>query len=342
MLDRLLAAAALSTTIPIPTSIFVSEGRRIMWTSLKAVLAAGAALACLVGPAMAKEPAGAPAAAAVDAAAPAAPFAPALWVVRDADSTLYLYGTIHLRRPGSPWADDRVRAALASADEVWTELQIDPAADAALGPVVMRLGMAAPGQPLSSLLTPEQNERLGRTLVGLGLPANTFEPFRPWFAGINLSLLSLVRAGYDPNAGIDRQIAEAAGANGATMRWFETGEEQLGFLAGLSEPLQVQLLVDGIDTQEEGVALLDRMSAAWDAGDVALMEIDLIEEMHAEYPELYDVLIAQRNARWADTLDTEMQGAGVDFVAVGAGHLLGPDSVQALLTARGFTVERVY
>jgi uncharacterized protein YbaP (TraB family) len=262
--------------------------------------------------------------------------------VRDADSTVYLFGTIHIRRPGEAWADDRVRAALASADKVWTEIQIDDAAQAALSPIVMRLGMAEAGRPLSSYLTAEQNVQLGEALVGMNLPANGFEPFRPWFAAINLSVLSLVQAGYDPNAGIDRQVVTAASANGAQLRWFETGEEQLGFLAGLSEPLQVQLLVDSVGELDEGLAMFERMVAAWNAGDLENMEGELVTEMRTEYPELYDVLLTQRNARWTDVLDAELQGAGVDFVAVGTAHLIGPDSVQAMLTARGYTVERVY
>jgi uncharacterized protein YbaP (TraB family) len=311
-----------------------------MWTSLKLTLACGAALACLNAPALAKETIAPNTPIAVAPAEEA--FAPALWVVRDADSTLYLFGTIHLRRPGEEWADDRVRAALASADEVWTEIQINAAAEAALGPVVMRLGMAEPGRPLSSYLSADENVRLGEALTGLGLPANAFEPFRPWFAGINLSVLSLVQAGYDPNAGIDRQVVAAAAENGARLRWFETGEEQIGFLAGLSEPLQIALLVDGVNELEEGVSLLDRMDAAWNRGDIAALETDLIDDMKSAYPELYAVLLTQRNARWVETLDAELQGAGVDFVAVGTAHLIGPDSVQAMLEARGYTAERLY
>ncbi len=313
-----------------------------MWTQVKSVLAAGAALAGLAGPALAQtaETAAPPVAQAQMQAQ--APFAPALWVVRDADSTLYLYGTIHLRRPGAPWADDRVRAAMASADEVWTEIQISAEAEAALGPVMIRLAMAEPSRPLSSFLTAEQNSRLRQTLAGFGLPEASFEPFRPWFAGITLSVLSLQQAGYDPTAGVDRQVAAAAAEQGARLRWFETAEEQLGFLSGLSEPLQVQLLVDGMDDLDAGVALLDRLDTAWNDGDTATLDAELATEMRTLYPELYDVLLTQRNTRWAETLANELGGAGVDFVAVGAAHLVGPDSVQALLTARGFTVKRVY
>lgn len=311
-----------------------------MLRSLKHVLAGGIALMCLGAPAFAQT-AEVSQPVVEAAAAPAAPFAPALWVIRDADSTLYLYGTIHLRRPGEPWADDRVRAALAQADEVWTELEIDPAKDAAMGPLVQRLGVNADGRLLSSYLTPAQNERLGAALTEIGLPPTAFDGLRPWLAGVTLSVLSMVQAGFDPNAGVDRSVNAAARAQGARMRWFETAEEQLTFFANLPEAVQVQFLVDGVDELAEGVATLNRMDAAWSAGDMVALEADLVDDMRADYPELYDVLLARRNAAWAEVLTQELAGSGVDFVAVGAGHLVGPDSVQALLAARGITAERI-
>lgn len=312
--------------------------------SLKTCLAAGAALMALAAPALAETTteAAAPAAAVATTAEATAPFAPALWVIRDADSTLYLYGTIHLRRPGEPWADDRVRAALASAQEVWTELEINAETEAAMQPLVMRLGMNTPDRPLSSFLTPAQNERLGAALVKLGLPPNGLEPLRPWLAGITIGVLSLVQAGYDPNAGVDRQVVAAAAANGSTPRWFETAEEQLNFFATLPEAVQVQFLVDGVDELDEGVAMLNRMDAAWNAGDMAALEADMVAEMRTAYPELYDVILTQRNVRWTETLTQELAGSGVDFVAVGAAHLVGPESVVAMLAARGIVAERVY
>jgi hypothetical protein len=168
------------------------------------------------------------------------------------------------------------------------------------------------------------------------------EPFKPWLAALTVSVLSLAQAGFDPTAGVDRQLAEKARADGASMRWFETAEEQLNFFASLPEALQVQFLVDTVAELDEGVALLNRMDASWNAGDMTALEADLIVGMRDQYPELYDVILTQRNIRWTETLSQELAGSGVDFVAVGAGHLVGSESVIAMLSARGFTAERVH
>jgi hypothetical protein len=260
--------------------------------------------------------------------------------VRDADSTIYLYGTIHLRKAGGEWGGPAAKAALAEAQDVWTEIEIDPAKDAELQGLVAQYGLD-PARKLSAVIDPAQKPALEAAAAALGAPLANFEPMRPWLAGITFSIVPLLQAGYDPASGVDRQIDAAAEAAGKRMRWFETGAEQLQFLSGLSEPVQLQLLYEALAEFQKGPDVLKRMEAAWEAGDNAALEALVVSELKAEYPEVYDVILTQRNARWADILAEELKGAGVDFVAVGAAHLLGPDSVQALLAKKGVKAEPI-
>ena len=100
---------------------------------------------------------------------------PLLYVVRDADSTMYLYGTVHVRPRGSDWGNDRVRAALNESSEIWTELMMNPETDAQTQSIAMRLGRAEPGHPLSSWLTPEENAALNAVTTRLGMPQGALE-----------------------------------------------------------------------------------------------------------------------------------------------------------------------
>jgi uncharacterized protein YbaP (TraB family) len=268
-------------------------------------------------------------------------FNPALFVARDADSTLYLYGTVHVRRPGEPWGGANAQAALAEADEVWTELEISPEADAEAQVLVMRLGMAPADDPLSGHLTPEENERLAGLAQRYNLPVSYFDRMRPWLAAITLTILPLTQSGYAADEGVDRAIDAAADAQGKQRRAFEGMEEQLNFLAGMSPELQHQMLVETIAEAEEGAAQLDTLSDAWRRGDLEALEHYVIDDTRREYPEMYETLFVQRNAAWMDTLMAELEGSGVDFVAVGAGHLLGEHGLVAQLRARGVRVERV-
>lgn len=266
---------------------------------------------------------------------------PALFVARDADSTLYLYGTIHLRKSGAPWGGPVVEAAIASADEIWTEIEISPESDARTQQLAMQAGLAPAGRPLSSWLSAEESERLRSAAEQLGLQAQALEPMQPWLAALTLSVVPMMRAGYDPNSGVDRAVDAFGDANGKTMRHFETAEEQIGFFANMSPELQRQMLIEAIDEAERGAAGLDELSAGWEAGDLRAIERLAVDEFKNQYPAVYEVMLANRNRAWAPVLVREMEGSGVDFVAVGAAHLVGDDGLVALLRARGMRVERV-
>ncbi len=267
--------------------------------------------------------------------------APALYVARDHDSTLYLYGTIHLRRAGEPWGAPHVEAALNEADTVWTETEISSEAEARAQGVALRLGMAPSDRPLSSWLTEEEQARLAALNERLGLPPAALEPMRPWLASLTLSIIPMLQAGYDPQAGVDRAIAAWTQTNGREARWFETAEEQIGFFAGLSDEAAREMLIYSINEAEGARELVDAMSSAWEVGDMETLEGLIINEMREDFPEAYEALFTRRNAAWVEVLMQEMQGSGVDFVAVGAGHLVGAESVIEMLRARGVSVERV-
>lgn len=275
-----------------------------------------------------------------DPATPPAP-GPALFVARDADSTLYLYGTIHLRRAGEPWGSAAVDQALASAEEIWTEMEISPETDARTQQLAMRFGMAPAERRLSTWLTPEEAQRLRQTATRLGVQPQALEPLQPWLAGLTLTLAPIIQAGYDPSAGVDRAIDAFGDANGRRMRSFETPEQQIGLFAQLSPQTQRQMLLEAIDEAEKGASALNEMSAAWARGDVEALEQQMNDEMRDDYPDVYAALITRRNEAWLATLLGELQGAGVDFVAVGAAHLVGPQGLVAQLRAHGVRVERV-
>ncbi len=272
--------------------------------------------------------------------APEGPPQPAVWAVRDTDSTMYFFGTIHLRKAGAAWGGPVAERTLGEAQEVWTEIEIDPAQEAALQGVVARYGIDTT-RTLSSQLEPTRAAQMRAAAVEIGVPPEALDIMKPWLASLTLTVVPMTKAGYDPNAGVDRTVDRIAEAAGKRMRWFETGEEQIRFLSGMSDPLQLAMLYEAIEDVGKGTEVLERMEQAWEVGDERVLADEMVAEMSGEYPELYDVLLKTRNTAWVDVLSREMAGSGVDFIAVGAAHLVGPDSVLAMMRARGFKVERV-
>ncbi len=310
-------------------------GRSILGTALGLGLAAAIAFQ----PAQAFAQA-APAAPAVAARAiPQAEGAgPALWVVRDADSTLYLFGTVHVLRPTTAWGSARVDAAFDSADQVWFEIS-NPDDQSALMPLIQQYGIS-PDRPLSSLLTAEEMTALNAAAAAAGMPAGQIDVFRPWFAGLALSVAPLLKAGYDPQSGVEIILKARAEAAGKPIRGLETIDKQIGILAGMSEAEQLTFLRSLLESYEDATVELDRMVGAWATGDVALLEEIAVDEMRDESPAVYQALLVRRNTDWADQIQTMLQGSGTVFIAVGAAHLAGDDSVQEILEDRGVTVTR--
>ncbi|MCX7360160.1 MAG: TraB/GumN family protein [Alphaproteobacteria bacterium] len=266
--------------------------------------------------------------------------APALFVARDADSTLYLYGTIHLRRAGDAWGGAHVERALAESQEVWTEVGLDPASEARAQAEAMRLGFSA-DDALANHLTTDDQLRLSTLAQGLGIPPQALDRMRPWMAALTLSLVPIVRAGYDPGGGVDRAVVAWAREHDKTLRAFETPEEQVHIFSGFGEDVQLAMLRSALDGAEESVDAATNLSAAWDRGDIRALEELAVTDARVNYPLMYQAIYATRNNAWISVLSHEMDGAGVDFVAVGAGHLYGPDGLIAQLRARGILVERV-
>ncbi len=278
----------------------------------------------------------------VPAAASAVPRAtgtgPALWVVKDADSTLYLFGTVHVLRPDTAWGSDKVEAAFDSADNVIFEIS-NPDDQAAILPLIQTQGVS-PDRPLSSLLTPEEVADLDTAAKAIGASAAQMDPLRPWLAALSLALAPLEKAGYDPKSGVELVLKARAEAAAKPVSGLETLDRQVGILAGLSEPTQLDFLRSTLEDYEEAATELDKMVAAWATGDVQALEDIAIDDMREASEEIYQALLVKRNTDWADQIQTLMAGSGTTFIAVGAAHLAGDDSVQEILEDRGVTVTR--
>ena len=264
---------------------------------------------------------------------------PALWVIKDKDSTIYLFGTIHVLKPTTQWRSPKINKAFTDADDVVTEI-VEPDDKAATQALMLKYGVDRE-TPLSAKLKPETYAKLQTAARGMGFPPNGMDPMRPWMAAITVSLTPLLQAGYDPESGVEKKLTALARAAGKPIAGFETLEQQLRFFADMTPDQEAQLLESTLDEIDEGPAKIEALVTAWAAGDQAALKAQMIDEMQRDYPEIYKLLLVDRNHDWAQQLKTKLSGSGVSFVAVGAGHLVGPDSVQAQLKALGIKAERV-
>jgi uncharacterized protein YbaP (TraB family) len=261
---------------------------------------------------------------------------PAIWKVADKDTTIYLFGTVHALPKDTAWFSGPVERAYKSSGELVTEIPMDDAGGDAKE--IAAKALLPGGQSLRALMTPADRLKFEETLVGLGLPIGAMDRFEPWYAAMTLSLLPVMQSGYDPQTGAETRLsAEAAGKRKVAL---ETVAQQIQLFDGLPLAAQLSFLRETIASAPKATATLDAMVAEWLKGNAdglgALLNDDLDD------PVLYKRLLTDRNARWAQWIQQRLKQPGTVFVAVGAGHLAGQESVQVQLRRHGIKARRLW
>lgn len=262
---------------------------------------------------------------------------PALWVIRDEDTTIYLFGTVHILKPGMTWFDEAVKDSFDASDELVVEMiKPDPAV---MVKIVNELAIDKTGVPLRDKLAAADRVDYEAALTKLNLPVAAFDPLDPWFASVNISLIPLMRNGYAADQGAEDALLAQASARSIKITGLETPEQQLGFFDNLPEEVQIRFLNFTIDTIEEAADGMEQMVIEWASANVdalgELMNAGLEDQI------LYETLLVNRNIRWADWVVQRMDHPGTVFMAVGAGHLAGDSSLQAVLAEKGLVAERI-
>ncbi|MFC3712101.1 TraB/GumN family protein [Sphingoaurantiacus capsulatus] len=270
---------------------------------------------------------------------PTAHAAPALWKVSDADTTIYLFGSVHALPPGIPWYDGEIRTAFEKSDTLVLEM-IAPKNEADLAPVMMALGFSDGHPPLAQRVAPPERPRLTTAAREAGIATQTLNAMETWLATLMLSMQQFRSLGLDGRHGVEKQLTTRAESARKRIVGLETVAEQMGYFDKLPEPDQRAFLTATLKQWPDMKARMRGMIDSWAKGDDAAIGTEMTAAMK-ETPRLAKVLMTDRNTRWASWIKGRMAQPGTVFVAVGAGHLAGPDSVQAVLARGGLKAERV-
>jgi uncharacterized protein len=269
--------------------------------------------------------------------APAAADGPAIWRVEGGPKPVWLFGTFHLLPPGTEWRTPLVGAAFENADVLVVEARLDDEAIAATQKIIMEKAFLKDGKKLRDYLGPEDQAAYEKTGNRLGLFPAILDYYRPWYASVLLSVALYWEQGFRPDAGVDMVLQKRAEAEGKPVEQFETASEQLDFLAGMSEKEQVAMLKATLREAENVPGQIGAMLRAWESGDTKSMD-EMFNQSLRAFPEAYDRLLVQRNKNWLPRIEEMIADGKGYFIAVGSTHLVGEDSVIALLRAKGYEV----
>lgn len=264
--------------------------------------------------------------------------APALWKVSDSDSSVWLFGSIHLLPAGTEWRTPDFEQLLTKVDRVYFETNLAPEAQPEILRLTAEKGFATDGRLLSDRIDPELMQKVRDAAELYDVPMPTLLAMRPWLAASTLSVAALTQAGYDPTEGVDTILQLEVDTD--RQGFLETAEEQIGFLAG-DESTEVQMLEGTVAEADRMVEMIDEMKAAWLEGNPESLGDVFMAEAGAYGEAFMEVLIDQRNQNWAVKIESMLAENEQALIVVGAGHLIGDTSVVKLLEEKGFSSERV-
>jgi hypothetical protein len=262
-----------------------------------------------------------------------------VWSVRGEYNTVYLFGSIHVLRPGDVGLPRAAETAYEDAEQLVMEIDMDDPAVA--DPIAMAAQMQGcaqlpAGQSLTSVLGNDY-PAVANYLRESGLDPALLDRFAPWFVSLMALQFEVARRGFDPAHGIEQQVAERAAADHKPILGLETPADQFEVLAGLSLADQKRFLLKTLDETDQTDARLESMLNAWRNGDTVALSRSLSREFEA-FPELYRPLTEDRNRAWATQIADLLDDRDDYLVVVGALHLVGRNSVVDLLRERGYRV----
>lgn len=262
---------------------------------------------------------------------------PGLWAVSDADTTIYLFGTVHMLAPDTRWRTERLDGVVAKADELVVEIAPDGNAERR-NQAMQKLAYGASLPPLAARVAPEKREALRALIAQSGIAPAQLDRMDTWAAAVALGGATLTTSNFSSAEGVEVKLNQSFA--GKPVIGLETTEGQLGLFDAMPEALQREFLANIIDDSADAARDFGAMVSAWATGDTARIAATFNDPKRLS-PAISAVLIDARNRAWADWIVKRLERPGTVLMAVGAGHLAGEGSVQALLQKQGVKVTRV-
>jgi uncharacterized protein YbaP (TraB family) len=263
-----------------------------------------------------------------------------LWQVDGDTNNVYLLGSVHLLRESDYPLSSAIYAAYDDAETLIMELDMDDLDPSRLQSLVTELGSIGDGGSLAELMGKSLYAEAEALAARANIPLNMLASVEPWLAAITVEQLMLQRIGFNPAFGVEAHFVGKAGRDGKAILGLEDIAEQLGFLDALSMSAQRDLLMQTLSEAVDIEPVMDGLVDAWRRGDTDYLEANMLEDMRA-YPELYDAIVVDRNQRWTVRIGELLDDDEDYLVIVGTLHLVGDESVPALLEARGRKVRQL-
>lgn len=263
-----------------------------------------------------------------------------LWKVAGAQNSVYLLGSIHLLRAKDYPLPTILDTAYDDAEVLVMEIDMDDLNPLAAQAAFTTYGIIQDEQTLQDLMGDELYERALSAADAIDIPLDMLSKTEPWYAAMTVEIMMLSRIGFNPALGIEMYMMSKASSDNKPIEGFETVEQQVQFLDGMSLDAQREMLLSTLDESAKMGEMMDELIDAWRHGDVSFLESGMLVELE-KHEELNKALVTDRNARWVTRIDELLNNADDYLIIVGALHLVGPDSVPTQLQNIGYDVRQL-
>ena len=263
-----------------------------------------------------------------------------LWLVETPlNKAVFLLGSLHVLKSDTYPLANAINEAYSLSQKVVFETDLAAMMDPVVMAKMMAMGLYPEGQTLLQNIPEEMRSSLKKKMTDLGMPMEHFGRFRPWFMAVTLTALELQRLGFSPEYGIDVHFYGRAGSDQKEIGYLEPVDFQLDLLGKMNEQDQNAFLGQTLKDLDVAAQMADDMLKSWEKGDVDNLYAILFKSFEG-YPQIENRLLGQRNIDWVKKIEAMTAEDKNIFIIVGAGHLIGPGSVVALLKEKGYKVKQ--
>ncbi len=263
-----------------------------------------------------------------------------VWVVENQGRSLYLAGTIHLLAAEDYPLPLPFETAYQQSDSVVFESDVSQMQSAEFQQRIITELSYPPDQNLTQFVEADTLQELVIYLRERNLPVVQMMRFRPGLIAIIMTIEELKRLEVTA-AGVDEHFAKRARDDGKMPAHLETADQQLSFLASIGEGRENEMLSYHLQEINDMPVMWDQLMSAWRSGDMEALTLTGINPLKAEFPNVYDMLIRQRNQNWMPQIEAMVESPATELVLVGSLHLAGEDGLLAQLSSRGFEVKQL-
>lgn len=266
--------------------------------------------------------------------------APAAWQVEGEKGALTIFGTFHRLPEGTDWLSDSLEERFQSSRLLVIEAKNNQITDDYLGYILGQPGVAKDRKSLKNRLGDEDFAAFMRRVAPFGYKEEDVIDYRPWFAITLLGKLGGDEVGLEFDLGPEQTLSQMAAEDGIEILGLESPAQQTRFYSELSKDVELAWLKTILARGDKPGTRAESLFGFWIEGNLEAIG-ERVFQSYKEIPTLYDVFIKDRNENWVEQLEYLMKEGGEIFVAVGAAHLVGEDSVLKLLQKEGYRVTRI-